>query len=133
MRYRSAVLISLFLSAICGSPAHAQSAYYILIGGQWYRLEAVAVIFACCVGGLAMIWNSGFLASIIPEGESSEEAAIRIEREAALLRARKRKTDAETDLRASLIDKARLDAEYQEISKIIEHDKKLRGIHRSAS
>jgi hypothetical protein len=61
---------------------------------------------------------------------SALEAAEQHEQEAARLRALKRQTDAHTELTASLINKARTDAEYSELSQITDHDRTVRGLKR---
>lgn len=61
---------------------------------------------------------------------SALEAAEQHEQEAARLRALKRQTDAQTELTASLISKARTDAEYGELTQITDHDRKVRGFKR---
>lgn len=59
---------------------------------------------------------------------SALEAAEHHEQEAARLRALKRQTDAHTELTASLINKARTDAEYSELTQITDHVRKVRGL-----
>lgn len=59
---------------------------------------------------------------------SALDAAEYHEQEAARLRALKRQTDAHTELTASLINKARVDAEYSELPQITDHARKVRGL-----
>lgn len=64
------------------------------------------------------------------EVERAQDAAARHDREAARMRAQTRQAEAHTELTARLIDKARVDAEYNEIKQITDHDRKIRNIHR---
>jgi hypothetical protein len=64
--------------------------------------------------------------------ERQQGLAEQLEREEHRMRAQARHTIAQTELTASLIDKARIDAEYAEIGQITEYDRKVRNLKRSA-
>lgn len=135
MRLRRFVYIFLVTIAAC-EMAHAQ---YVTYGpppsdGILRRLVILgivaAVIYALCLSVNAL---DSFISDLFckPSPPSNTELAQRYEEDAARLRAQKRKTDAHTELTASLIDKARVDAEYDELKQITDHDRKVRNIHRN--
>lgn len=107
--------------------------------GSVVGYDTITVLGIVCLGLLAIV---GLLYAIESASESTAatsysitavsalEAAEYHEQEAARLRALKRQTDAQTELTASLINKARADAEYGELAQITDHDRKIRGLKR---
>jgi uncharacterized membrane protein len=102
--------------------------------GYWHGYHIVTVIFLLGLF-LTLVKLLEWFINHSSSSDSSEEhtasdQAERYEEEARRLRALKYKTDAETDLTASLIDKARIDAAYKELNQITTHDREVRRLSR---
>ncbi len=91
-------------------------------------LFLVALVLLLSVIGAA--FSSSSATSYTTSVVSTLQAAEYHQQEAARLQALKRQTDAETELTASLIQKARTDAEYSEVTQITDHDRTVRGLKR---
>ena len=145
MRLRS-IALSLFASTTTFSTAYAQPRL-IEINRDWtwvqysdgqmvgYATLPLLLAVGFVVATVAFLYDcttSSSSSSDSKDSDSDSNAVERYEQEAARLRALKRQTDAQTELTASLIDKARIDAEFGEIKQITDHDRKVRGFKRNA-
>jgi hypothetical protein len=123
--------LSLLAGPLFSKPAYAQ--YY-----HSYRYDpasdgsfVAAVFIALVLGGLYYLYEQTTRqSSSSSDCDCAESDAERYEEEARRLRALKQRTDAETELTASLIDKARIDAAYRELNQITHHDREVRRLSR---
>jgi uncharacterized membrane protein YciS (DUF1049 family) len=102
--------------------------------GSWTGYSIVAILFV--LGLLLAIcklveWLSSYSNSCdTSEEDAASNQAQRYEEEARRLRALKYKTDAATELTASLIEQARINAAYKELNQITNHDREVRRLSR---
>jgi hypothetical protein len=103
--------------------------------GGWigYSGELVFIVFVVLI---VAIFAAGYHSTNATENsdtcESVEEQAQRYEEEARLTRAYKAQVDAHTELMASAIDAARMQAAYDDLKQITQHDRDVRRLtHRS--
>ena len=127
------IMLSLPLLVSSASSAVAQTVYFDgvalwlrTVDAGWLRIPMLFLL--CSIAVLVAIYV--VITSSSSSGESPESAAERHEEEIARLRALKRQIDAQTELTASLIHKARVDAEHRELSEITKHDREIRGFGR---
>jgi hypothetical protein len=126
------IMLSLPLLVSSASSSVAQTVYFDGVAlwlrtvDGWLRIPMLFLVvsIAVLVAIYVVITSSG------SSRESPEPAAARYDEETARLRALKRQTDAQTELTASLIHKARVDAEHKELSEITKHDREIRGLRR---
>ena len=145
MQLRS-ITLSLLANAATFSPASAQ-ARILEIRPDWIWIQhadgsivgyntllvfGLILIFLIAIAGIGCAIDaatgSSSSTSYTTTTVSALDAAEYHEQEAARLRALKRQTDAHTELTASLIQKARIDAEYGELPQITDHARKVRSL-----
>jgi hypothetical protein len=102
--------------------------------GYWrgYRIDGILFLLLIVLGlvGLAAWCFDQANSCDTSEADAAADQAQRYEEEARRLRALKQRTDAETELTASLIDKARINAAYNELNQITQHDREVRRLSR---
>jgi hypothetical protein len=123
--------LALLAGALFSEPACAQYYYSYRYDPAADGSFVAAAFIALVVGGLYYLYEQTTRQSSgSSECDHAESDAERYEEEARRLRALKQRTDAETELTASLIDKARIEAAYRELNQITHHDREVRRLSR---
>jgi hypothetical protein len=107
------------------SAAHAESQYAQAGMVEW----PLVVVIVLGVGSLLLTAIPDSMGPPAPR-ETNAELAKRYEEEAFIAHSLKRKLDAEKELTATMIEKARVDAVYSELKEITDHDRTVRGANR---
>jgi hypothetical protein len=133
--WKKAKAAAIVAGMIISDPAYAQywygGRYWIRQpDGGWigYSGEFIFFVFVALVVGLAALHHITTASENSDTCESAEDQARRYEEEARLTRAHKAKVDAHTELMASAIDAARVQAAYDELKQITKHDREVRRL-----